>query len=604
MCAIVGMFCNDGSVDRAVLSRMRDAMTHRGPDDAGLFISNDGKVGLGHRRLSIIDLSPNGHQPMSNEDGSVWLVFNGEIYNFRELRQQLQAAGHLFRSDSDSEVIVHAYEQWGDESVKRFRGMFAFVLWDEKRQRLLLARDRLGIKPLFYREDEGSLIFASELKAIRANPALTLQVDPTAIYDFFTYGYVPTPKSIYRGVYKLPPGNLAVYEAGRLTLRQYWDATFGGASACSESEASDIVRKKLVETVGLHLIADVPVGVMLSGGVDSSAVCSLAASEISGPLHSFSIGFDVAKHSETHFARMVADRYATEHHELTVTHPMATVLRKRVVEMYDEPFADGSAIPTFYVSQLARRDVKVALSGEGGDELFGGYTWYSDWLRLRWVDGLPRSLWRALDQSASWLPDGTKGKWSLNMAALNPIERYAKMMSGLLKEEKRELLAPRFVEQFDGYDDYWHLRRFWREDLDPLSRLQYLDIKTYLNDDILTKVDRASMAVSLEARVPLLDHELIETVLALPVAIRNRAHQPKYLFKRLLENLLPQEILQRQKKGFSVPFYEWLKVPAWSDFEPLFDYRFIHPEAIKRDGVHGATLWPFVVMGQWLTDHA
>jgi asparagine synthase (glutamine-hydrolysing) len=597
------MFHKDGAVDRATLVRMRDTMTHRGPDDAGLFVSADGKLGLGHRRLSIIDLSANGHQPMSNEDDSVWLVFNGEIYNFRALKRQLQAAGHVFRSNTDSEVIIHAYEEWGEESVKRLRGMFAYVLWDEPRQRLLLARDRLGIKPLFYWEQDGNLTFASELKAIRADAALTLQLDFSAIYDFFTYGYVPTPKTIYHNVCKLPPGHFAIYEAGRLSIRQYWDATFRAQAAYSEPDAVDIVRERLAEAVALHLIADVPVGVMLSGGVDSSAVCSLAAGEVSGPLHTFSIGFDVAEHSETHFARLVADRYATAHHELTVTYPMAAALQKQVVAMYDEPFADGSATPTFYVCQLARRDVKVALSGEGGDEIFGGYNWYFDWRRFEWVDTIPQSLRRALGYPARWMPAGAKGKWSLQMATLDPIERYTKLLSGLLKAEKRELLAPDFVRQFDGYDDYWHLRRFWREDLDPLSRLQYLDIKTYLNDDILTKVDRASMAVSLEARVPLLDHELIETVLGLPVAIRNRGRQAKYLFKRALASLLPLEVLQRRKKGFSVPFYEWLKAPAWSDLEPLFDHRFVCPDGIKRGAVRGAALWPFIVMGRWLADH-
>jgi asparagine synthase (glutamine-hydrolysing) len=604
MCAIVGKVRRHGDIDRDALVRVRDTMVHRGPDDAGIFINAQGNLGLAHRRLSIIDLSANGHQPMTNEDESIWLVFNGEIYNFRELKLLLEAAGHVFRSNTDSEVIIHAYEQWGINSVERLRGMFAYALWDEPRQSLFLARDRLGIKPLFYWQRDGDLTFASELKAIRADMKTSLPLDQSAIYDFFTYGYIPTPKTIYRDVCKLPPGHFAVYQGARLELHQYWDAPFCARSGISEADAIGMVREKLTEATALHLIADVPVGVLLSGGIDSSTVCALSAEKVSGPLHTFCIGFDVAEHSETAFARIVADRYATKHHELTVTNEMAAALRKKVVAMYDEPFADGSAMPTFCVSELARRNVKVAISGEGGDEVFGGYTWYLDWLRFAFADLLPESMRRLLKLSATSLPAGFKGKWPLQMASLDAIERYVKLMSGLLREEKRTLLAPEFCRQFDGYDDYWHFRKFWREDLDPLSRLQYLDIKTYLNDDILTKLDRASMAVSLEARVPLLDHELLETVLTLPLSIRNPKAQAKYLFKRAVADLLPTEILTRRKKGFSVPFYEWLKDPSWKDLEPLFDHRFLFADRIQRGAVRGSALWPFIVMSRWLSDEA
>ena len=603
MCAIVGKLSKGKRIDRPLLEAMRDTMTHRGPDDAGLWFNAEGTVGLGHRRLSIIDLSAAGHQPMTNEDESIWLVFNGEIYNFQALKQELLQAGHVFRSNTDTEVIIHAYEQWGLASIQRLRGMFAYALWDSKHQRLVLARDRVGIKPLFYAFRDGDLSFASELKAIRIDPDVRCEIDESAIYDFFTYRYIPTPKTIYSGVSKLPPAHFAVLEDGKLTLTCYWEPVFNNRSDISEDDAVVLLQHKLKEATELHMIADVPVGVMLSGGLDSSTLLALASDTTAQPLHTFSIGFDVARHSETHFARMVAERYGSQHHELTVTKAMADSLEHKVVQLYDEPYADSSAIPTFLVSELAVNNVKVALSGEGGDEIFGGYGWYALWWRMRAVDRIPLPLRRLAALPMAFTPTGFKGKWTLQAAALDPISRYGKFISAFSRQDKRHLLAPEFYNRFDGYDDYWFFRKYWREDLDPFSRMQYLDLKTYLNDDILTKVDRASMAVSLEARVPLLDHELIEAVFSLPIGLRNKDGRQKYLFRKAIKEYLPPEILNRGKKGFSVPLYEWLKEPNARDLEPVFDNNFISRNLIRSGKIAGSDLWPFIVMGKWLRSH-
>lgn len=604
MCAIVGLIRGRGRVDPALLDRMRDSMAHRGPDDAASWVSADGTAGLGHRRLSIIDLSAAGRQPMTNEDGTLQLVFNGEIYNFAELRRELERAGHRMRSSTDSEVILHGYEEWGTDVVRRLRGMFAFALWDGPRRRLLLARDRLGIKPLFYRHDGDDLTFASELKGVVADPAVPRRLDESALWDFFTYRYVPTPKTIWRDVKKLPPGHWAVFENGSLTLSEYWAPRFGGAGAIPEDEAVERLRAKLEECVAMHMVADVPVGVLLSGGLDSSTVCALASRSVREPLHTFSIGFDVERHDERPFARMVAERYRTDHHELSVDRELARSIEDDVVEMYDEPFADSSATPTFFVSRLARRTVPVALSGEGGDEVFGGYSWYGLFLGLRGLDRLPRGARRLVGSLVRPLPTGFKGKWTIEASALDPVERYALLMGGLTSARKQELLAPDFRRRFDGYDDLWHFRRFWREDLDPFSRMQYLDLRTYLNDDILTKVDRASMAVSLEARVPLLDHELIESVLALPVEMRNPGAAQKHLFRRAIAPWLPQAVLEKKKQGFSVPLYAWFDAPGEKDLAPITDNGFVSGDAVRRTGVAGTDLWPFIVAGRWLARHA
>jgi asparagine synthase (glutamine-hydrolysing) len=603
MCAITGKVTSGERIDLRLVVAMRDAMAHRGPDDAGLWSNPAGTVALGHRRLSIIDLSSNGRQPMQNEDGSVRLVFNGEIYNFRSLRGQLLAAQHVFRSQSDSEVIVHAYEQWGLSCVERLRGMFAFALWDAKRGRLVLARDRFGIKPLVYCHGEDRLVFASELKALLVDPRVPRTIDETAIYDFFTYRYVPTPKTIYQSIRKLPPAHYAVLENGRLSIEQYWEPRFSAHGPANEEDAVALIRSKLSEAVDLHMISDVPVGIMLSGGLDSSTLAVMATRSSRTQLHTFSIGFDVAQHDETRFARAVAARCATAHHEQVLTRSMAAALEAKVLALYDEPFGDSSAMPTFAVSKLARQEVKVALSGEGGDELFGGYGWYALGWKMRGVERIPLPLRRLAALPLRRMPKGFKGKWTMEAAALGPVERYARFISAFSRNDKRAFMSPRFHRRFEGYDDYWYFRSFWRDDLDAYSRMQYLDIKTYLHDDILTKVDRASMAVSLEARVPLLDHELMEAVFSLPAALRNPHGLQKFLFRKVVKHDLPAEILERGKRGFSVPLYEWLKDPVTIDLTRLCERKFVSSQGFASAKLSGSDLWPFIAMGRWLDVH-
>ncbi len=604
MCGIVGQVGDAGSIRADDVVRARDAMVHRGPDDAGVYVNADASVGLGHRRLSIIDLSPAGRQPMTNRSGTLWLTFNGEIYNFRRLRAELERAGHVFASGTDSEVILHAYEEWGPDSVRRLHGMFAYALWDERRRVLLLARDRLGIKPLHYWQDGRRLSFGSELRAVIADRRVPRALDESAIYDFFTYQYVPTPKTIYAGVRKLPAGHYAVLEGQRLTLTRYWDLRLE-PRVLSPDDACAAVRARLAQGVEEHLVADVPVGVLLSGGMDSSAVTAMAMRCATRPLHTFTIGFDVREHSEADHARALAAALGTQHHELTVTREMADGLTRRVIDLYDEPYADGSAIPTLLVSQLARRHVTVALSGEGGDEVFGGYNWYTHWLRLQDRVALPAPLRRALfGVPARLLPRGARGQWTLAMKAADPLERYARLMGAFLGPEKRRVLAPGFLRRFRDYDDLWYLRQHWRPDLDPMLRLQYLDLQTYLPDDLLTKFDRATMAVSLEGRVPLLDHELIELVLSLPAAVRNPGHEKKALLKRVMADVLPAEVLTRRKQGFSVPWYAWLGGRAAPALGPIHD-GVLHPAVVSRTrALARDDLWRIVVMNGWLEAHA
>jgi asparagine synthase (glutamine-hydrolysing) len=606
VCGIVGQVGEPGSIAVDAVVAARDTLVHRGPDDAGVYVTPDRSVGLGHRRLSIIDLSSAGHQPMRNRTGSLWLVFNGEIYNFRALRDQLERLGHQFQSATDSEVILHAYEEWGIDSVRRLRGMFAYALWDSRARALHLVRDRLGIKPLFYWHDGTNLAFASEIRGVLADRRVPRTLDESALYDFFTYQYVPAPKTAYAAVRKLEAGHYAVFQAGRLRIERYWDFELGSASAArTADDAVAAVRAALERVVGDHLVADVGVGVLLSGGIDSSAVTGLAARATSDPLNTFTIGFDVGEHSEAHFARELAELVRSQHTELTVTREMALAMRQRVVSLYDEPYADGSAIPTLLVAELARRHVTVALSGEGGDEVFGGYNWYTRWLQFEGRLALPPAVRRVLfGVPARLLRPGARGKWNLEMRSLEPLVRYARLMGAFLGREKAAVLSPQFLKRFDGYDDLWHFRTHWHTDLDPLLRLQYLDLKTYLPDDLLTKFDRATMAVSLEGRVPLLDHELVELVLRLPLAVRNPGFAQKHLLKRAVADVLPPGTLTREKKGFSVPWYAWVKNGPAHGFGRVHD-GVLHPRVADRVArLASEDLWRITVMNTWLTDCA
>lgn len=616
MCGIVGLIRGARS-DESAVQRMNDALFHRGPDDAGIRGWPDHGVSLGQRRLSIIDLSPLGRNPMANEDGSVWITFNGEIYNFQALRRELEERGHTFRSHTDTEVILHAYEEWGDDHVTRLRGMFAYALYDRRpsrhgggRYRLLLVRDRLGIKPMFYYARPGCFAFASEIKGILACDGIDREIDWTALYDFLTYLYIPAPKTAYAHIRKLPPAHLLVLDEHGLEIREYWTLRAGGADAAgTPEEGARLLAGTLERAVQDHLVADVPVGVLLSGGVDSSAVTALASGVVSEPLRTFSAGFDVQEHSELEYARLVAAHCHTRHTESVVGRESLDRMLPHVLAMYDEPFADTSAIPTYCVIAAAGPHVKVLLSGDGGDEVFAGYGWYRSWLARRSFDRVPLDgARRLLVPLAERWPVGRRGKGVLVDLSRSALGRYAALMELFSPQQKRRLLSPARRREFDGYDDYWHFRRHWREDLDPLARVQYLDLKTFLPDDILTKVDRASMASSVEVRPPLLDHELIEQVFALPSGWNLRGGEQKWMLKRAVENRLPAEVLHRAKKGFSAPMTPWVAASRRWVGDELATTARLTGDAWLAPGVpeyaaglvRGAQVWGLLLLQRWL----
>lgn len=603
-------------MSRSHLIAMRDALTHRGPDDAGLWISPGeahaavASVGLGHRRLSIIDLSHAGAQPMSNEDGSVWLVFNGEIYNFPELRPQLEALGHRFASHTDSEVIIHAYEEWGAECVRRLRGMFAFAIWDQALQSLLLARDRFGIKPLYYYFDSEILLFGSELKALMAHPSMPRDLDNTAIYDYLTFGYIPAPKTIYKNVNKLSPASMLVRDREGTRIERYWDIDFTPQAASDDTRAVETVQGQLADATRSHLISDVPLGVLLSGGLDSSAVAATLARTLGESIRTFSVGFDIAESSEVEFSRIVAAALGTEHRELTVALGGLDEALEQVVASYDEPFGDGSAIPTRRLCDMVRREVKVVLSGDGGDEVFAGYSRYGRWLQDQkqsaWWRRLPAPVREAVRRSA---PTKLQTRKAGRLYLLSPLEQYVRGAGVFTRPEKRLLLSPDFEAQFHDYDELWPVRPHFREDLDPISALQYLDMHTYLPDDILTKVDRASMAVGLEVRVPLLDHELAEHAAALPSNLRWRDGETKWVLRRAIAALLPAEIMARGKQGFSAPWKQWLKpdeVRRRLEQGALVRAGILDKQILETTGTRmlkGGKLWSLLVLEAWMERH-
>jgi asparagine synthase (glutamine-hydrolysing) len=585
MCGICGLGSMDGvPADRALLERMNQALHHRGPDSAGIHV--DGGVGLAARRLAIIDLA-GGDQPMANEDGSMWVVQNGEIYNYRELREELAAAGHRLSTKSDTEVHVHLYEQHGPDYVNRLRGMFAVAIWDGSERRLVLARDRFGIKPLYYRFERGVLSFASELKALLCQPDFSREIDLDALEAFLDYATVPAPLTIFREARKLPAGHVLVWSerdaANGPTLERYARPAPVPAHevrAQAEAELAEELRERLRDSVRAHLVADVPVGVMLSGGVDSSALTAFAALESPERVSTFSIGFEERSFNELNKARLVAQRYGTDHHELVVR-ANAIELLPTVVAAFDEPFADSSALPTYLVSQLASQHVKVALSGEGGDELFGGYyTYVADLLGPR-LGRLARGLRPVLE-----LVPSTSGMLSLEEKAkrfargghLPPLERHHAWKEIFSAEARAELVLPQRRGAIDPVDLF---RARHRETVgsEPLARLIDVDVHTYLVDDLLVKTDRASMAHSLEARVPFCDHVLAGLAFSLPARHKVRGLDKKRLLRKALEPLLPREILGARKQGFAIPSAAWLR----GELLP-FAREVLSVEAIRRQG--------------------
>ncbi len=562
MCGICGLVTANGDrPDRDVVRRMSARLVHRGPDSDGLHA--EGPVALAARRLSIIDLE-GGTQPIANEDGTVVVVQNGEIYNYRELRRELERSGHRFATASDTEVLVHMYEEHGDEFVERLRGMFAIAVWDSRSSRLLLARDRFGIKPLFYRLADGTLSFASELKAMLEQPGFSRQIDPHAVAAFLTFNSVPAPMTIFAEARKLPPGSTLAWREGEIAIRRYArpsPAPAGEVRSGPAGQLADELRETLRDSVRAHLVADVPVGVLLSGGVDSAGLTALAAGESSEPVRTFSIGFEEASFDELERARMIAARYRTDHHEL-ILRPDAAELLPSLVEAFDEPFGDSSAVPTYLVSQLAAGEVKVALSGEGGDELFGGYyTYVADLLapKVAPLAALAAPLVEALPSSDSKVSLDYKAKKFVRGARLPALERHHAWKEIFPAPIRASLVSG----GGSGWDPVDLLRERYAETegAEPLARLQDLDLGIYMVDDLLVKTDRSSMAHSLELRVPFLDQRVAEFALGLATPLKVRGFAKKRLLRQALAPLLPKEIVSGPKQGFSIPLAAWLRGP-------------------------------------------
>jgi asparagine synthase (glutamine-hydrolysing) len=625
MCGLAGIVLanNSDRVNENLLLAMRDAQYHRGPDEAGLYMGKG--VGLGHRRLSIIDLT-NGQQPMVDEAAGLVLIYNGELYNFKSLRAELEALGTVFGSHSDTEVLLRAWHQWGEACVPRLVGMFAFGVWDMRAQRIFLARDQLGIKPLYYGfTDAGDLVFASELKGLLAHPDVERQLDPQALEDYLALGYVPDPKSIYRGIRKLPPGHWLTWCAGEAepVARQYWDVPFNRDADVTSDEAMAQLHKLLDEAVASQMVADVPLGAFLSGGVDSSAVVASMSRASLQPVRTCSIGFDHAGFDETVYARQVAKHLHTQHFEQRVSADDYTLL-DTLAAVYDEPFSDSSALPTYRVCELARTQVTVALSGDGGDENFAGYRRYrlhawESGLRARLPLGLRKPMFGLLGSiypKADWAPRPLRAKTTLQALTRDDVEAYFHTVSTTSMAMRQRLYSASFKRELQGYTalEVFRSRAKHAPTDQPLLLAQYLDLKTWLPGDILTKVDRASMAHSLEVRVPLLDHRLVAWASSLPPALKLKGSTGKYIFKKALERDLPHDVLYRAKMGFSVPLAVWLRGPLAQQvreallhgavaecgyFEPSMLERLLREHAGGRYD-HSATLWSLLMLDAFL----
>ena len=572
MCGLVGIFDTRGrrEISRELLTRMNETQHHRGPDECGLHVEPG--LGLGHRRLSIIDLST-GQQPLYNEDRSVVVVYNGEIYNYQSLIPELTALGHRFRTRSDTEVIVHAWEAWGEACVQRFRGMFAFALWDRNRSTLFLARDRLGVKPLYYSLlPDGTFLFGSELKALLAHGRLPREIDPCAVEEYFALGYVPEPRTIFRGALKLPPAHTLTVSRGEPLPApvEYWDPRFTLDRTLTLADATEELTARLDESVRLRMIAEVPLGAFLSGGVDSSAVVAAMAGASQDPVNTCAISFADPEFDESRYAQQVAERYRTRHFAHRVQSDDFDLIDE-LARLYDEPFADSSAIPTYRVCQLARRHVTVALSGDGGDESFGGYRRYrlhiaEERLRRLLPIAVRRPVFGLLARAypkADWAPRVFRAKSTFEALGRDSVGAYFHEISILRDGMRDRLFTDAFRSQLAGYRAVEVFRRHARrtDTDDPLAQIQYLDLKTYLIGDINTKVDRASMAHSLEVREPLMDHPLVEWLATLPSSLKVRGQEGKWLLKKAMEPRLPHGLLYRPKMGFAVPLARWFRGP-------------------------------------------
>jgi asparagine synthase (glutamine-hydrolysing) len=620
MCGIIGKLVAParGAVDERVLHRMCAALEHRGPDSRGVLACDE--VGLGIQRLRIVDLMT-GDQPIRNEDGSVVVVLNGEIYNFVELRRGLRSRGHRFATEGDTETIVHLYEEHGVDCVEHLHGMFAFALWDRRRHRLMLARDRIGKKPLYYATPGAGISFASELRALLQDPDVPRVVDPSAIDSFLTYGYVPSPRSIFTGVRKLPPAHTLVLEGGRLSLRRYWRLDFSKKLTVSDPrDLHEPIRAAILDSTRRRMVADVSVGAFLSGGIDSSAVVAAMAQSSAAPVKTFSIGFDRDGYDELPHARRVSERFATDHEELVVA-PDAIEIVPQLVRHYGEPYADASAIPTFYLSQMTRRHVTVALNGDGGDESFGGYSRYvANELAFR-LERLPVGLRRAA-AAAAGRPDrgevssvANKARRLVQGLAIDPVARYRRYVSWFDDRQRARLYTDEFAAaaRTDPEPDQLDLAWAQASGREPLDVMLEVDATTYLPGDLLAKVDIATMAHSLEARSPLLDHELMQLAASIPAELKVRGREKKWILREALREWLPDDILDRPKQGFSVPLDDWFRHELRDHaHEVLLDRgslsrNYFRPAVVggmlerHRAGTHdeGKRLWSLLMLELW-----
>ncbi len=624
MCGICGAAWTSDSpgIDPTTLDRMVDVLAHRGPDDRGTYIETG--LALGHRRLSIIDLSPLARQPMISDDGTLRIVFNGEIYNFESLRKELVAKGHRFRSESDTEVLLHLYAEDGEKMLSKLNGMFSLAIDDTKTRRFFFARDRLGKKPFFYRLEKDRVLFASELKSILQVEGISREIDPTALDDYLTYQYVPHPKTIFRGINKLPPGHFAVWQDGRFSITKYWNPDFNLEDANrSYADWSEELRSLLTDAVQLRLRSDVPLGAFLSGGIDSSIITGLAQRLSTKKIRTFSIGFPQKHYDETAFARKASEKSGTDHTELIVTPDIHGILDK-LVEHYDEPFADSSAIPTLVLSELTRRSVTVALSGDGGDELFAGYQRYQAVKLGERVDILPHCVRKFLaGPMRSLIPASTQQKSTprrlkrfFEALGMEPMERYLQWIAIFNRQRRNELYSVELAQQIGDHDSVGFLEdaATFCSQRDVVSRTSLIDVQTYLPCDILTKVDVASMACSLEVRAPLLDYRLVEFAARIPVAHKIHGRTGKFIFRDTFRELLPPEIETRGKMGFGVPIDDWFRGPLKNFVrEILLDRRTTERGLFRLETVgkllddhfsnrfdHAYRIWALLVLELWM----
>ena len=630
MCGICGKVSINGNsgLSEDLILKMCGVLKHRGPDDEGVYLNRvkgEGcrvNVGLGHRRLSIIDLSPAGHQPMSNEDGAIWVVMNGEIYNFLELREILEKKGHHFRSHSDTEMLIHLYEERGVDCLSEIRGTFVFALWDGKKNRLFVARDRVGKKQFYYMYKNQTLIFASEIKAILQDPEVSVEVNRAAVTDYLTYGYIPTPESMFKNIVKLPPAHFMLYENGSIRMERYWHLDFSKKLKLSEPEYCNRIMDLLEEATRIRLISDVPLGAFLSGGIDSSAVVCMMSKLAPGSVKTFSIGFEEQSHSELKYAGIIARHFGTEHHEYVVK-PQAIELLPKLVWHYNEPYADSSALPSYYVAQMTRQEVKVALNGDGGDEDFGGYERFMAARFAEFFRKIPASLRKfVIKPVADMIPASlaynnfhTKLKRFISMAERPYRERHYNWVSIFRDEETDDLFSDEFKKEINNRSSFSYLHSAFEEcaSKDIVDLVMSTDIRTYLLDDLLVKMDIATMANSLEGRSPFLDHKMMEFAASIPSNLKIKGNRLKYILKKALSKSLPEEILSRGKMGFGIPIDSWFRNDLKSySYDVLMSDRCIKRNYFKKESIkkllddhssaksnHGARIWALLNLELW-----